>query len=101
MDLPANLQAALWCLLRMLSPIPLVPVPFPFHPPGKVKYLGYSFYQYKGNVVSIHDCPLSKSTCKLLNRVVSNGTLRGVEGEGQISPIRFMTASAIFSASRD
>ena len=29
-----------------------------------------------------------KSTCKLLNRVVPNGTLRGVEGEGQISPIR-------------
>ena len=42
MDLPANLQAALWSLLRMLSPIPLVPVPFPFHPPGKVKYLGYN-----------------------------------------------------------
>ena len=38
--------------------------------------------------ISIHDCPLSKSTCKLLNRVVPNGTLRGVEGEGQISPIR-------------
>ena len=39
--------------------------------------------------ISIHDGPLSKSTCKLLNRVVPNGTLRGVEGEGQISPIRF------------
>ena len=38
--------------------------------------------------ISIHDCPLSESTCKLLNRVVPNGTLRGVEGEGQISPIR-------------
>ena len=24
--------------------------------------------------ISIHDCPLSKSTCKLLNRVVPNGT---------------------------
>lgn len=24
-----------------------------------------------------------------MNRVVPNGTLRGVEGEGQISPIRF------------
>ena len=39
--------------------------------------------------ISIHDGPLSKSTCKLLNRVVPNGTLRGVEGESQISPIRF------------
>lgn len=38
--------------------------------------------------IPIHDCPLSESTCKLLNRVVPNGTLRGVEGEGQISPIR-------------
>ena len=38
--------------------------------------------------ISIHDCPLSESTCKLLNRVVPNGTLHGVEGEGQISPIR-------------
>ena len=38
--------------------------------------------------ISIHDCPLSKSTCKLLNRVVPNGTLRGVEGESKISPIR-------------
>ena len=38
--------------------------------------------------ISIYDCPLSESTCKLLNRVVPNGTLRGVEGEGQISPIR-------------
>lgn len=49
---------------------------------------------YQGNNsgqtrISIHDCPLSKSTCKLLNRVVPNGTLRGVEGEGKISPIRF------------
>ena len=48
---------------------------------------------YQGNIsgqtwISIHDCPLSESTCKLLNRVVPNGTLRGVEGEGQISPIR-------------
>jgi len=48
---------------------------------------------YKGNHsgqtrIPIHDCPLSESTCKLLNRVVPNGTLRGVEGEGQISPIR-------------
>ena len=24
--------------------------------------------------ISIHDCPLSESTCKLLNRVVPNGT---------------------------
>ena len=38
--------------------------------------------------IPIHDCPLSESTCKLLNRVVPNGTLRGVEGESQISPIR-------------
>ena len=38
--------------------------------------------------ISINDRPLSKSTCRLLNRVVPNGTLRGVEGEGQISPIR-------------
>ena len=38
--------------------------------------------------IPIHDCPLSESTCKLLNRVVPNGTLRGVEGEGKISPIR-------------
>ena len=30
----------------------------------------------------------TKSTCKLLNRVVPNGTLRGVEGESKISPIR-------------
>ena len=36
--------------------------------------------------ISIHDCPLSESTCKLLNRVVPNSTLRGVEGEGQNSP---------------
>ena len=28
--------------------------------------------------IPIHDCPLSESTCKLLNRVVPNGTLRGV-----------------------
>ena len=42
--------------------------------------------------ISIHDCPLSESTCKLLNRIVPNGTLRGVEGEGQISPIRINTA---------
>ena len=41
--------------------------------------------------IPLHDCPLSKSTCKLLNRVVlPNGTLRGVEGEGQISPIRLI-----------
>ena len=40
--------------------------------------------------IPIHDCPLSESSCKLLNRVVPNGTLRGVEGEGQISPIRFL-----------
>ena len=38
--------------------------------------------------IPIHDCPLSKSACELLNRVVPNGTLRGVEGEDQISPIR-------------
>ena len=38
--------------------------------------------------IPIHDCPLSESSCKLLNRVVPNGMLRGVEGEGQISPIR-------------
>ena len=43
--------------------------------------------------ISIHDCPLSESTCKLLNRVVPNGTLRGVEGEGQISPIRLRSSS--------
>lgn len=29
----------------------------------------------------------AKSTCKLLNRVIPNGTLRGVEGEGQIPPL--------------
>ena len=64
--------------------------------------------------ISIHDCPLSKSTCKLLNRVVPNGTLRGVEGEGQISPIRspksppagcergiFNTASGTFLCAAD
>ena len=49
---------------------------------------------YKGNNseqarIPVHDCPLSESTGKLLNRVVLNGTLRGVEGEGRISPIRF------------
>ena len=38
--------------------------------------------------IPIHDCPLPESSCKLLNRVVPNGTLRGVEGESQISPIR-------------
>ena len=27
--------------------------------------------------IPIPGCPLSKSTCKLLNRVVPNGTLRG------------------------
>ena len=43
--------------------------------------------------IPIHDCPLSESTCKLLNRVVPNGTLRGVEGEGQISPIRLADLS--------
>lgn len=32
---------------------------------------------------------LSESLCKLLNRVVPNGTLRGVEGEDKVSPIRF------------
>ena len=40
--------------------------------------------------IPIHDYPLSESTRKLLNRVVLNGTLRGVEGEGQISPIRLL-----------
>ena len=40
--------------------------------------------------ISIHVCPLSESTCKLLNRVVPNGTLRGVEGEGKTSPIRLI-----------
>ncbi|WP_057571795.1 hypothetical protein, partial [Enterocloster clostridioformis] len=35
-----------------------------------------------------YDCPLSESPSKLLNRVVPNGTLRGVEGEVKISPIR-------------
>ena len=29
----------------------------------------------------------------LINRVVPNGTLRGVEGEGQISPIRLRSSS--------
>src|SRR5699024_7928099 len=49
--------------------------------------------------IPIHDCPLPESSCKLLNRVVPNGTLRGVEGEGQISPIRlFFSISAIFIA---
>lgn len=38
--------------------------------------------------ISILVSPLSKSPCKLLNRVVPTGTLRGVEGEGKISPIR-------------
>ena len=47
--------------------------------------------------ISIHDCPLSESTCKLLNRVVPNGTLRGVEGEGQISPIRSADGRLVFS----
>ena len=37
--------------------------------------------------IPIHDCPLSESTCKLLNRVVPNGMLRGVEGEGGKSPL--------------
>ena len=39
--------------------------------------------------ISIYVSPLSESPGKLLNRVVPNGTLRGVEGEGKISPIRF------------
>ncbi len=30
--------------------------------------------------ISIHVSPQSENTCKLLNRVVPNGTLRGVEG---------------------
>ncbi|MDY5477112.1 MAG: hypothetical protein SPG10_09545, partial [Enterocloster clostridioformis] len=38
--------------------------------------------------LSRYDCPLSESPSKLLNRVVPNGTLRGVEGEVKISPIR-------------
>ena len=38
--------------------------------------------------ISIYVSPLSESSCKLLNRVVPNGTLRGVEGEDKISPIR-------------
>ena len=43
--------------------------------------------------IPIHDCPLSESTCRLLNRIVPNGTLCGVEGESQISPIRFFIAA--------
>ena len=39
--------------------------------------------------LSRYDCPLSGSPSKLLNRVVPNGTLRGVEGKVKISPIRF------------
>ncbi len=30
------------------------------------------------------------TSCKLLNRVVPNGTLRGVEGEDKLFPIRFI-----------
>jgi hypothetical protein len=38
--------------------------------------------------ISIPVCPLSESSRKLLNRVVPNGTLRGVEGEANTSSIR-------------
>lgn len=31
---------------------------------------------------------VQRNTCKLLKRVVPNGTLHVVEGKGQISPIR-------------
>ena len=45
---------------------------------------------YSGQTwISVLVSPLSESSCKLLNRVVPNGTLRGVEGEVKISPIRF------------
>lgn len=40
--------------------------------------------------ISIPVGPLSESSRKLLNRVVPNGTLRGVEGEAKTSPIRFI-----------
>lgn len=45
--------------------------------------------------ISVHVSPLSKSPCKLLNRVVPNGTLYGVEGEGKISPIRLWQEEVI------
>ena len=50
---------------------------------------------YKGNnsgqaQIPVHGYPLSKSARELLNRVVPNGTLHGVEGEGRVSPIRFV-----------
>ena len=47
--------------------------------------------------ISIYVSPLSESPGKLLNRVVPNGTLRGVEGEGKISPIRFIKEARIFA----
>ena len=34
-----------------------------------------------------------------MNRVVPNGTLRGVEGEGQISPIRYSAMSKVAAVS--
>jgi hypothetical protein len=46
--------------------------------------------------ISIYVSPLSESPCKLLNRVVPNGTLRGVEGEVKISPIRLSREKEIF-----
>ena len=43
--------------------------------------------------ISIPVGPLSESSRKLLNRVVPNGTLRGVEGEAKTSPIRLSAES--------
>ena len=45
--------------------------------------------------ISVYVSPLSESSYKLLNRVVPNGMLRGVEGEGKISPIRFYNYSEL------
>ena len=61
---------------------------------GNVELCAYQDNHSGQTRLSIHDCPLSKSACKLLNRVVPNGTLRGVEGEGQISPIRWRKPAA-------
>ena len=41
------------------------------------------------------DTNTDDSTCKLLNRMVPNGTLRGVEGEGQISPYPIYTGESL------
>lgn len=38
--------------------------------------------------ISVYVSPLSESPCKLLNRVVPDGTLHGVEWEGKIPSIR-------------